>query len=179
MDQRQNTIALRKTRFLACLAMAQAAAHCIRLPDTRLGCGARCFANSPTNVMAKTLNQMVAEALKVVPAVPPAEAHRRLQQDPYALVVDVRHPLDVPSMGIIPHAIIVPLGSLTYKADNEVPEKWRHPQLQDRSRPIITTCMNGPMGALAGKLLNDMGFTDVRILAGGVQAWIDAGLPTE
>ena len=129
--------------------------------------------------MTKTLNRMVAEALKAVPIVSPAEAHRRLQQDPSALVVDVRHPLDVQSTGIIPQAINVPLGSLTYKADNEVPEEWRHPQLQDRSRPMITTCMNGPMGALAGKLLHDMGFTDVRILDGGVQAWIDAGLPTE
>ena len=128
--------------------------------------------------MTKTLNQMVAEALKAVSIVSPAEAHQCLQQDPSALVVDVRHPLDVQSTGIIPQAIIVPLGSLTYKADNEVPEEWRHPQLQDRSRPMITTCMNGPMGALAGKLLHDMGFTDVRILDGGVQAWIDAGLPT-
>jgi rhodanese-related sulfurtransferase len=30
---------------------------------------------------------------------------------------------------------------------------------------------------LGGKLLHDMGFTNVRILAGGVQAWMDAGLP--
>ncbi len=33
------------------------------------------------------------------------------------------------------------------------------------------------MGALGGKLLHDMGFTNVQILEGGVQAWIEAGLP--
>jgi rhodanese-related sulfurtransferase len=39
--------------------------------------------------------------------------------------------------------------------------------------------MHGPLGALGGKLLKDMGFTDVSFLEGGIQAWQDAGLPTE
>ncbi|MFZ2420533.1 MAG: rhodanese-like domain-containing protein, partial [Anaerolineae bacterium] len=65
----------------------------------------------------------------------------------------------------------------TYLADNEVPESWRDPRLADRSRPIITTCILGPLGAIGGKLLHDMGFTNVQILEGGVQAWIEAGLP--
>lgn len=38
------------------------------------------------------------------------------------------------------------------------------------------TCILGPLGALGGKLLHDMGFSNVQILEGGVQAWIDAGL---
>jgi rhodanese-related sulfurtransferase len=32
--------------------------------------------------------------------------------------------------------------------------------------------------ALAGKLLKDMGFSNVSILEGGTQAWKDAGFPT-
>lgn len=36
-----------------------------------------------------------------------------------------------------------------------------------------------PLGALGGKLLHDMGFTNVQILEGGVQAWTDAGLPIQ
>lgn len=129
--------------------------------------------------MAKTLDQMVAEALEEVPLVSPEEARQQMQQDPNTLVVDVRNPADIAATGIVPGAINVPLGSLTYKADNKVPEEWRDLQLQDRSRPVITTCMHGPMGALGGKLLKDMGFTDVSFLEGGVQAWQDAGLPTE
>ena len=35
------------------------------------------------------------------------------------------------------------------------------------------------MSALAAKTLKEMGFTDVAYLAGGIQAWKDAGLPTE
>jgi rhodanese-related sulfurtransferase len=35
------------------------------------------------------------------------------------------------------------------------------------------------LGALAGKLLKDMGFSNVSILKGGTQAWKDAGFPTK
>jgi len=42
-----------------------------------------------------------------------------------------------------------------------------------------TSCESGELGALAGKLLKDMGFSNVAILEGGTQAWKDAGFPTE
>ena len=130
-------------------------------------------------IVEKNLNQLVAKALTEVSPVSSGETQLRMQQDPNTLVVDVRDPAYITATGIVPVAINVPLGSLTYKADNEVPEEWRDLQLQDRSRPVITTCMHGPMRTLGGKLLKDMGFTDVSFLEGGVQAWQDAGLPTE
>jgi rhodanese-related sulfurtransferase len=58
-------------------------------------------------------------------------------------------------------------------------EVGREPALRDRARPIITVCELGPMGALGGKLLKDMGFANVSILEGGTQAWKDAGFPTK
>ncbi len=129
--------------------------------------------------MAKTFNQMVEEALSQVPTVSPAEAHKHLQDDPNTLVIDVRDAAEIAATGTIPHGMNISYGSLTYKADSEVPEDWREPQLKDRSRPVITTCELGPLGALGGKLLHDMGFTNVSILKGGVQAWKDAGFPTK
>jgi rhodanese-related sulfurtransferase len=131
-------------------------------------------------VVAKTFNQMVAEAMAEVPVISPEEAQRRMQQDPRTLVIDPRDAAEIPlTTGIIPGAMNISYGALTYMADNEVPQEWREPELQDRSRPIITACEVGPLGALAGKLLKDMGFTNVSILEGGTQAWKDAGYPTE
>ncbi|MFQ6029736.1 MAG: rhodanese-like domain-containing protein, partial [Dehalococcoidia bacterium] len=52
-------------------------------------------------------------------------------------------------------------------------------RLQDRSRPVITVCVLGPNGAIGAKHLNDMGFTNVAYIEGGMQAWKDAGLPTQ
>jgi rhodanese-related sulfurtransferase len=132
-----------------------------------------------SRIMSRTFNQMVGEALADVPSISPVEARSRMAANPKVLMIDVRDAADIAATGIIPGAIAISYGALTYQADNEVPEGWRAPQLADRSRPIITTCIVGPLGALGGKLLHDMGFTDVSILQGGVQAWIDAGLPTQ
>ena len=129
--------------------------------------------------MDKTFNQMAAEAMAEVPVINAQEAHRRIQHDPKTLVIDPRDAADIPVTGIIPGAMNISYGALTYKADNELPPEWREPELADRSRPIITACEIGPLGALAGKLLKDMGFSNVSILEGGTQAWIDAGYPTE
>jgi rhodanese-related sulfurtransferase len=129
--------------------------------------------------MAKTFNQMVAEAMAEVPVISPAEAHRRMQEDPRTLVIDPRDAADISATGIISGAMNISYGALTYKADNELPPEWREPELEDRSRPIITTCESGELGALAGKLLKDMGFSNVSILDGGTQAWKDAGFPTQ
>ena len=55
--------------------------------------------------MAKTFNQMVAEAMAEVPVINPAEAHRRMQEDPRTLVIDPRDAADIPATGIIPGAM--------------------------------------------------------------------------
>ena len=64
------------------------------------------------------------------------------------------------------------------EAKAEVPMDWRDPRLADRSRPIVTVCALDPVGSLAGKLLKDMGFTNVSILEGGMGAWSAVGFPT-
>jgi rhodanese-related sulfurtransferase len=145
-----------------------------------LGWGANLisFSSRKEATMPKTFDQMVAEALAEVPTISAAEAYEELQKTPNTLVVDVRDPADIAVTGIIPDAINVTLGTLTYKADHQVPPEWRDPNFQDFTRPIITTCETGEMAALAGKLLKDMGYTNVRILEGATVAWKEAGYPT-
>jgi rhodanese-related sulfurtransferase len=130
-------------------------------------------------VVAKTFTGMVTEAMSEVPLVSPEEAQQRMEQDPNILVIDPRDAADIPYTGIIPGAMNISYGSLTWKADNEVPPEWRELELQDRSRPIIMACETGELAALSGKLLQDMGFTNVSILEGGTVAWKDAGFPVE
>ncbi len=125
----------------------------------------------------RTFGDMAAEAMAAVPVIAPVEAQRRLKADPHTLVIDVRDAADIAATGTVPGALNISYGALTYQADHQLPEAWRAPQLADHDRPIITTCILGPLGALGGKLLHDMGFTDVAILDGGVQSWIETGLP--
>lgn len=128
--------------------------------------------------MPKTFYQTVHEALAQVPTIDVEDAFKILKTNPNILVVDVRDPVDLAVTGIIPGAINISLGTLTYKADHEVPNEWRDVSFQDFSRPIITTCETGEMAVLAGKLLKDMGYTKVQILRGGTVAWKNAGYPT-
>ena len=102
----------------------------------------------------------------------------RREQDRKTLVIDVRDAEEIPETGMIPGAVNISYGALTYKADPEVPEEWRDARVQDPSRPAITTCGAGPLGALAAKLLKDKGFSRVAFIDGGMLAWKEAGLPT-
>ena len=129
--------------------------------------------------MAKTFMQMAEEAMAEVEGVAPQEAQQRLDQDPGALVVDVRDAEDVPSTGLAARGLNVSLGMLPVKAEQGLPEEWRDSRLQDRSRQIIVTCQTGENAARGGKLLKEMGFTNVSYMKGGMEAWKAAGLPTE
>jgi rhodanese-related sulfurtransferase len=129
--------------------------------------------------VAKTFMQMAAEAGAEVSAISPLEAQRQLGENSEALLIDVRDADNIRATGKIPGAVPISAGSLLFKADQEVPEDWRDPRVQDRSRPIITQCDLGPLGAISAKNLRDMGFSNVRYIEGGIAAWKQAGLPTE
>ena len=129
--------------------------------------------------MSLSFMQIVESAVANVEGISPADAQQRLEQDPNALLVDVRDAGDIPSTGLVSGGMNISLGMLPIKADLELPEEWREPGLQDRSRQVITTCQLGPNAAIGAKLLKDMGFTNVSYMEGGMEAWNAAGLPTE
>jgi rhodanese-related sulfurtransferase len=58
--------------------------------------------------------------------------------------------------------------------DLELPE-----QFPDRNQPIFLTCPDGRSSVLAAQTLADLGYVDVAVLNGGVQAWLAAGLPVD
>ncbi len=129
--------------------------------------------------MSLSFMQIVESAVANVEGISPTDVQQRLEQDPNALLVDVRDAGDIPSTGLVSGGMNVSLGMLPIKADLELPEEWREPGLQDRSRQVITTCQLGPNAAIGAKLLKDMGFTNVAYMDGGMEAWKAAGLPTD
>ncbi len=125
--------------------------------------------------MAKTFKDMVGEAQSEVQSVTPAEAKAHIDSDENLLVIDVRDAADIANSGIMPGAAAISLGTLGYKADPTMPEAMQHPELGDVDRPIMVTCTIGAMASLGGKLLQDMGYTNVKYVAGGTNGWKDAG----
>jgi len=122
---------------------------------------------------------MVAEAKSEVPGISPQDAQARMQQNPQALVIDVRQAEDIAGTGAIPGSINVPLGVLAIKADQELPAGVTDARLQDRDQEVIVTCAAGGQASLGAKTLKDMGFSNVSYVDGGTRGWKAAGLPTE
>lgn len=129
--------------------------------------------------MARTFMQMASDAMGQVASISPRKAWQRLQQDTEVLLIDVRDLADRRASGMPAGSIAISAGMLPIRADRELPEAWRDQRVQDRSRPIITICDLGPLSAISTHTLKEMGFTDVAFVDGGVQAWKEAGLPTE
>jgi rhodanese-related sulfurtransferase len=86
-----------------------------------------------------------------------------------ALVLDVGTSLEFESAHV-PSARWISRGWL----DLELPQLF-----PDRAQPIVLTCPDGQSSTFGAQTLNDLGYTDVSVLRGGVRAWSTAGLPTE
>lgn len=91
-----------------------------------------------------------------------------------ALLVDLREPGELEKVGTIEGAVHAPRGMLEFYADPATPY---HMDELDPARRIILHCASGGRSALAVKTLQEMGFTDVAHLGGGMKAWIEAGMP--
>lgn len=122
----------------------------------------------------KSFSERVAEAKAAVAGISPQAARQAIEQDPNTVVLDPRDASGIAeSTGLIPGALNVTLATLNQSTENELDEMFR-----SRSRPVITACQAGPMGALAAHALKKRGYTNVRFMDGGTQAWLDAGYQT-
>jgi molybdopterin/thiamine biosynthesis adenylyltransferase/rhodanese-related sulfurtransferase len=98
----------------------------------------------------------------------PAAAQLLESKDPPAFV-DVRE-RDEWDEGHLPGAIHIPRGSLESRIETALP---------NREQPIVLYCQSGARSAFATKTLEQLGYTNVINLAGGITDWKRNGLPTE
>jgi rhodanese-related sulfurtransferase len=124
--------------------------------------------------MAKNIKDMLAEANSSVPKLSPAEAAEKMRSEA-VLVVDVRDPTEVQQSGRIKGAVNVSRGMLEFRAD---PESQYHNPVFQKDKTILLHCASGGRSALAGKTLQDMGYTAVFNI-GGFKDLAEAGLDTE
>jgi len=122
--------------------------------------------------MPQTLKDLVAAAAGAVERVDIATA-RRIIAEENALLLDVRDAPEIEKTGRAEGAHHVPRGMLEFRADASAPT--HDPELA-ADRPVITYCAAGGRAALAGKTLQDMGFTRVYTL-GSFKDWIESGGP--
>jgi len=120
--------------------------------------------------MAKGMKDFVAEAKARVAEVSTEDVAALSSNS--VLLLDVREPGEFQA-GFLPGAINVPRGMLEAKADPTMPP--HDVRLADREQAIIVYCASGARSLLASSTLLEMGFTNVKSMAGGFSAWQQAG----
>ncbi len=98
----------------------------------------------------------------------PDELARALSHDEPPLVVDIGSRLAQQSRPHLPGALLIDLDAV---ASHDFP--------RDRSIVFYCACPNEASAKRATQLLLSRGYTNVRPLIGGIDGWIDAGLPVE
>lgn len=121
----------------------------------------------------KTLKDYIAEAKGQIEEVTLQQANELLASG--IKVLDVREPNEFLT-GALPGAINIPRGLLEPAAD--LTFSGAKPELRDhRHDAWLVVCKSGERAALATQTLQEMGFTQVKNLLGGTDAWQAADLP--
>lgn len=105
-------------------------------------------------------------------AVKPEDLARALADGEQLLLLDVRSLDEIQAKGYI-HST----PQLRIPIDALVAQRGSLPK--DKSTPIVTYCGSGYRCLLVMMMLRSYGYTDVRNLVGGLQAWQAEGLPVE
>ena len=88
---------------------------------------------------------------------------------PRPRIIDVREAHEfMGELGHVPGAELVPLATLLAAA-----RTW------DKEERLVVTCRSGARSAKAASSLAALGFENLMNLAGGMLAYVDAGLPVE
>ncbi|WP_025915938.1 rhodanese-like domain-containing protein [Herminiimonas sp. CN] len=115
----------------------------------------------------KTAHDLVTAAKARIQEISLDEAESAIRDA--AVVLDVRE-ADEYAVGHIPGAIHISRGMLEFKLSNS-------PELSARDLQIVLYCKTSGRAALAACVLHDMGYLQVKSIAGGFDAWAGAGKP--
>jgi rhodanese-related sulfurtransferase len=120
--------------------------------------------------MTTSVKQLLDAANAAVPRITPAQAKDMVAKGG-ALVVDVRDAPEVEKSGKVAGAVHVSRGMLEFRAD---PASPYHDKAFAADKTVILYCASGGRSALGGKVLKDMGYTNVYNL-GAFKDWVEAG----
>ncbi len=121
--------------------------------------------------MAKSAAELVAEAKQRIENLTVEQVAREIARGD-VLLVDIREPGEREQHGAIPGAVSAPRGMIEFWAD---PTSPYHRAEFDPNGRVILHCASGGRSALAADTLQEMGYTNVAHLDGGINAWKAAG----
>lgn len=99
----------------------------------------------------------------------PSDAAKAMSESPGLIILDVRTPNEF-SQGRIKGAVNIDFYAKDF---TEQLDKL------DKDEPYLVYCRSGRRSGVTTEAMVKLGFTDIRHLIGGIQAWNKAGLPLE
>lgn len=118
--------------------------------------------------MAKTFRDLVDDSKTRIREATVEDVKGMVAGETPEVIVDIREESEW-SKGHLPGATHLGRGVLEVKVDQVFP---------DQDTPLVLYCGGGNRSALAADVLQVMGYTNVRSMAGGWRAWTAAGGPT-
>jgi rhodanese-related sulfurtransferase len=123
--------------------------------------------------MLKSPAELVGEAKATIRECTVQDVADCLQSD--TIVIDIREAAEL-RKGFLPGAIHLPRGMLEFEIHKLVDQYRVDENVPSVDQPIVMYCGIGGRSALAALTLHNMGFGNVRSMAGGISAWREANL---
>lgn len=119
--------------------------------------------------------EMLSEAIDQVDEVSVTAVAQALDE-PGVAIIDIRDQNELVQSGTVPGAHHASRGMLEFYAD---PSSPKHLPIFNQAESLILYCGTSGRSALAANTLKQMGFENVRHMAGGFKAWVESGNPVE
>ena len=127
----------------------------------------------PAPSQPKTVDDLLAQARLGLARLDPREASEAVAAG--AVIVDIRSESQRAHDGVVPGSLFVARNVLEWRCDPRSPH--RDDRFDGRESQLILMCNESYQSSLAAATLHDLGLTSATDLAGGFQAWREAGLP--
>lgn len=112
----------------------------------------------------KTAADLIAEARARIREVTPGEVREMQERGEQLVLLDVRDQNEV-NLGRIPGAVHISRGNLETKVEALIP----------RNAQVVIYCASGNRSAFAAATLQEMGYTHVVSMCGGIRDWATSG----
>ena len=126
-----------------------------------------------TGVAAQQVDRVLAAAREGLQRLTPVEAQRAAALG--ALLVDTRTETQRREQGELPGALVIDRTVLEWRLDPTSAD--RIPEAVDFDVEVIVVCRQGYSSSLAAASLQSLGLHRATDLMGGIEAWVEAGLP--
>ncbi len=125
--------------------------------------------------------ELADDTLQYVDEVTVNELDSKIENMEDFFLIDVRQSSEFEN-GNIPYSVSIPRGILEFKIGDDAFWKDQDWYVPKKDAEIIIYCKKGDRGILCAKILNELGYTNVKNLKGGIHAWdpeFDTGSPVQ